>query len=468
MTLALAAFLSSGPALAQEAVEPADSTITLTKTVEVYTFEDLTFSIDSYTVAKGDNLAGILKSRGLWPREPDAAREAQIIRLVKRLNPAIANPDLIAPGQELYLPAPKPVEKAEPPPPAPPVEAEEVDPPGVVSYVFNDAPAVEAPPVQAARPAGPRPIPIEPVETLPAGQYPIAGTARPAVARETSSLNAGELEMAPDGTVFRTVTVRKGDTLERLLRREGVDPNLIYRSLIKVTLGLNPEIKNPNVIVVGAELRIPSVGAYLDDLPGPRVATASARVQAAAEPTSRRENISDVPTKRSAERRAPEGAKPKFTISTKRLPPAPMPTADSQNARTILGVIFTRLGETFVNKGRLFLPLDEPPHFDVDTGSVPVIELRNGRRVVLDLQRSLKPELITRFREKYQDYLIFQPARGEAMEKALERLWPLCGYYRVYPKGQAFEGGTDIKLKIAADWLVWPSAEAWNLGRPLV
>jgi hypothetical protein len=47
-------------------------------------------------------------------------------------------------------------------------------------------------------------------------------------------------------------------------------------------------------------------------------------------------------------------------------------------------------------------------------------------------------------------------------------LWPLCGYYRVYPKDRAYEGGGDIRLKISADWIVWPSEEAWNSGRPLV
>jgi LysM repeat protein len=435
--------------------------------VEVYTFEDLTFSIDSYTVAVGDNLAGVLKKRGLWPRTPDANREAQMIRLVKRLNPAIANPDLISPGQELYLPTPREIaEPAPPKAPTPPAQVEEVDPPGVVSYAISGSGQdsnANAATSTASTGSGSEPIPLEGPADLEAGQYPLKGSRVNVPTSTRAAQNPEELEMAPDGTVFRTVVVRKGDTLERLLRREGVDPNLIYRSLIKVALSLNPELKNPNVIVVGAELRIPSVGSYLADLPGAQTTLAQARIPKGS--SSRRENIASSPPKKGTAK-APE--RPRFTLSTKKLPPAPMPTADSQNARTILGVIFTRLGENYVNRGRLFLPLDEPPHFDVDTASLPVIELRNGRRVVLDLQRVLKPELITRFRAKYQDYMIFQPARGEAMDKALARLWPLCGYYRIYDKSQTFEGGTEVKLKLAADWLVWPTAEAWNRGQPLV
>ncbi|MDR1578492.1 MAG: LysM peptidoglycan-binding domain-containing protein [Deltaproteobacteria bacterium] len=457
------------------AQEPADSTITLTKTVEVYTFEDLTFSIDSYTVAQGDNLAGVLKKRGLWPTNPDAHREAQIIRLIKRLNPAIANPDLIAPGQELYLPTPRaeaPVPPEARPEPEPEPVPEEVDPPGVVSYSFvgQGDPGPLAPP---KNPSG-----LAPPSKLDPGQSPINSTS-PASARSVgrrSSEPEGELEMASDGTVYRKLVVRKGDTLEKLLRREGVDPDLIYKSLIKVTLRLNPELKNPNIIVVGAELRVPSMGAYLADLAQPtRVASApstrnrsapgsnQAEAKNIAARSNRPENLAG-----SSRKRSEKGQKAKFTLATKRLPPAPMPTVDAQNARTILGVIFTRLGATFTNKGRLFLPLDEPPHFDVDTASSPIIELKNGRRIVLDLRRAFSPDLIKRFSAKYKDYLIFQPTRGETLEKVLERLWPLCAYYRIYNQTQTFEGGSDIRLKIAADWLIWPTAEDWNRGQPVV
>jgi hypothetical protein len=134
----------------------------------------------------------------------------------------------------------------------------------------------------------------------------------------------------------------------------------------------------------------------------------------------------------------------------------------------VLSVLFTRLGEAVVSRGRLFLPMDEPPHYDYDMSEIPVIELKNGRKVVLDLQRRLKADFITRFRGRYPEYMVFQPQPKEPMAKALDRLWPLCGYYRVYGRDKAFEGGRDLKIKISADWLVWPSADDWNKGQPRV
>jgi hypothetical protein len=112
--------------------------------------------------------------------------------------------------------------------------------------------------------------------------------------------------------------------------------------------------------------------------------------------------------------------------------------------------------------------LEEPPHFDYDTRALPIVDLQNGRHIVLDLQRTLSEDFIKRFRQRYSDYMVFQPQRGEPMDKALGRLWPLCGYYRVYDKGKTFEGGRDVKLAISADWLIWPSSADWSKGQPKV
>ncbi|MDR1166878.1 MAG: LysM peptidoglycan-binding domain-containing protein [Deltaproteobacteria bacterium] len=466
----------SGPSGA-DGVSPQESVITLTKTVEVYSYEDLIFTIDNYAVSPGDNIEGILKKQGLWPTSSATlGREAQIMRLVAELNPAIANLDQISPGQNLYLPAARPQEEIAP----------ELASPGgriledVVTYELRNpdqSPAtvvVRRPPGGGAEtgplPEGVWPLrvdrgadgeildnPVAPTPSAPSAQSaPSVPSASSAPTSRAAGGNDGALAMLSDGTVYRTVTVKRGDTLEKLLRREGLDPNLIYRHLIKLTVSLNSAIRNPNMIIEGAELRIPAFGDYLAAYgdAGPEVRYAQAG-----------DSVSD------AQAPLPRGNAPaasKFRVETKRLPPAPLPTADSQNAREVLAVVFTRLGETVASKGRLFLPLDEPPHFDVDTSSMPVIELRNGRKVILDLNRTLKADFIGRFRAKYPDYTIFQPSRGESMEKALERLWPMCGYYRVYGKDKSFEGGRDVKLKLSADWLVWPTDGDWNKGQPVV
>ncbi|MDR1080769.1 MAG: hypothetical protein LBQ79_07360 [Deltaproteobacteria bacterium] len=536
----LASALSAQAARAQEpapasgaAVRQSDATITITKNVEVYSYEDLTFTVDSYEVTRGDNLEGVLKSQGLWPVNWTREREAQLMRLVSDLNPAIANLDLISPGQTLYLPR----AQAPPLPPLPP------DPTVVVSYALgNDSgqspatvvvrraepgaggeaePTAKAPEeplpegtfrlvvgeAAEAAPSGAEAGPIPPqastqapsgapgrtgamTPAVPAVAAPVqepapepagrAGSRRRSRASQAPS-NPGELSTAADGTVYRTVKVRSGDTLERLLRREGLDPDLIYRHLIRLTVDINPGLKNPHMIMTGAELRIPAIGPYLAAYGGGpelvQVADASDAVASDAAPAAnsrrrtrerRRSRRDQAPPVQAEAPAAAQAAGGRFRINTARLPAAPLPTADSQNAKQVLSLIFTRLGEQVSQKGRLFLPLDEPPHFDVDTSAMPVVDLKTGRHIILDLNRTLTEAFIARFRAKYPEYMIFQPARGERMEKAMERLWPMCGYFRVYPKGQSFEGGRDVKIRISADWLVWPTSTDWNRGQPVV
>jgi hypothetical protein len=476
---------ASGWARQAPAPGAAITDITLTKTVEVYSYEDLTFTIDTYSVRPGDNLANILKGRGLLPKEPDPAREAQIMRLVGELNPVIANLDQIATGQTLYLPSAAGVEQ----PPAPAAPDPGQDFAQVVTYELGqpdqsparvvvrrqEVPEERLQPGEYALARDPRPAvrpPFQGADAAPApsgdgaddGRTAPAAASRPAAQAASPPAapgNDGPTGVAEDGTIYRTVTIRRGDTLERLLRREGLDRDLIYRHLIRLTVALNPGLRNPNLIVAGAELRIPIGGAGVPATAAAR-RTAPARGDQAA-PASRTAQAAA----RSGRGTAPPAGE-RYSTPTRRLPAAAMPTADSVNARSAYGIIFTRLGEAMVAKGRLFLPLDEPPHFDIDTAKVPVLELNNGRKVVLDLASQLPADLVKRFTARYQEYQVFQPARREPFEKGLERLLAMCAYYRVYGKSQSFEGGRDVRLKLSADWLIWPNPDSWNRGQPTV
>ncbi|MGL4208003.1 MAG: hypothetical protein ACRCTY_01310, partial [Candidatus Adiutrix sp.] len=259
--------------------------------------------------------------------------------------------------------------------------------------------------------------------------------------------NEGLLAQASDGVVYRTVKVRKGDTLERLLRREGMDSDLIYRHLLAVTLKLNPQIKNADLIFAGAEIKIPASGVYLNALAGVnheevREAAARAASGRKAAPLSRtgQGNDSNVLN---------------------------LPSASVETAKNTLGFIFTSLGERVNARGSLILPAGADT-IDIDTAVFPVVELQNGIKIVVDLESRLPQKTITALRTHYPQYMVFRTRANEPLEKALDRLWPLCGYYRIYKNDRSYEGGTDIKLKLTADWLIWTTGEAWNLGQPLV
>lgn len=411
-------FCATGPVQAQET--SADHTITLTKVVEVYEFEDVKVSVDQYQVKGGDTLAKILKSRGLLS---SAADEAQMMRLVKNLNPELSNVNLIQPGQSLNLPAELKDETPEGEPAAPAAGA---------------APATVTETVKVYE----RPQPTQQSARVVVMRHrPGEGSVEAAPDLDFPSGNYGPLDMVPEtGVVYRTVKIRKGDTLERLLRREGMDSDLIYAHLLKVTLELNPEIRDRDMIFAGAELRIPAAGEYLASLAG-------------VNPTA----VKEAALARS-EGRAPEPANARAEALR-------LPSATVETAKNTLGLIFTRLGAKIDTRGRLVLPVGAEG-LEFNTAEFPVIELPGNRRVVLDLEARLPRDTVAALRNM-PEFQVFRPARGERFEKYIANLWSLCGFYRVYDKKQSYEGGTDIKLSIAADWIIWPTQAAWQNGQPL-
>jgi hypothetical protein len=243
--------------------------------------------------------------------------------------------------------------------------------------------------------------------------------------------------------VYRTVKIRPGDTLERLLRREGLPRRAIYSRLLKITLALNPEIKNPDLILAGAELRLPAAGDYLTAV--------------GLDPLEVREAALAISQRR---RPAPVRLAADLTENVRRLP-----EEEAEAAKNTLSLVLTRLGERVENQGGLTLA-GAGEALELDTRKYPVVHTLSGAKLVLDLGSTLPQATLDVLR--FQNFRVFRTRRGEPLDRFLDRFWPLCGYYRVYTKERTYEGGGDIRLKISADWMVWPTLEAWNSGRPLV
>jgi len=443
--------LWGGPLPAQEEAGPeagglARSTITMTKVVVVDEFGNP--QVDLYQVASGDTLAKILKARGLGGGRADQDR---LMRLVRELNPELHDLNRLAVGQTLKLPvADAGAAAASAPLPSPgtetvkvyertqanqqaarvvvrrhqiealtPAESEEA------GAAASDASQASGPEARAAS----APVPGE------AGGGPLyfpSGNAGP-LARDWSSQ-----------VVYRKVKIRPGDTLERLLRREGMPRKVIYNQLLKITMNLNPEIKNPDLILAGAELRIPAAGDYL--------------AAAGLNPLEVREAALAINQRR---RPPPVSLAAGAAESARQLP-----EEEAEAAKNTLGLIFTRLGDRVENQGGLRLAGEGGEVWELDTRKHPVVYTRSGAKLVLDLGSTLPRSTLDALRS--QKFQVFRTRRGEPLDRALDRLWPLCGYYRVYTRERTYEGGGDIRLRISADWMVWPTEETWNSGQPLV
>lgn len=372
-----------------------DPTITLVKTLIVREYKGLKISADEYEVEEGDSLSKILQRRQIIDPGPVPA---SLLNLIKALNPNLINPNLILPGQLLVLPVA----------PIPDLPEEPAESPDAVA---GGTPTAEP----------------QPKETAP-----------PKKERTTEYM------------------VQEGENLAKILRSIGVPDKAIFNEYIDLTLKLNPQLTDPNIIYANQPIILPVPGAWPETT-----------VSLAAAPTPPRPAR---PTPSPAVTKAPPKPKPLAAPEPPQVViPAPqLPPAQTLAARAALGLIFSRMGERFVSTGQHFLPLKSGGQITINTQTFPIIETRHGMRIVLDLDRRLPEQMVGLIRSNWSNYIIFRPESAETVPAMLGRLFELCQYYRIYKKGAPWTLRRDVDVRIAADWIVWPDQADWASGHAVV
>ena len=150
------------------------------------------------------------------------------------------------------------------------------------------------------------------------------------------------------------------------------------------------------------------------------------------------------------------------------LPPPQVPPSQHLATRAALGLIFTRIGERFLASGQHFLPLKTGGQITINTKSFPIIELRSGQRIVLDLDQRLPQEMVQIIRANWSNYTIFRPKGNETLPEMLQRLFEQGQYFQVQGQGEPWSVDKGVTVKILADWIIWPTQDDWSAGRAAV
>jgi len=259
-------------------------------------------------------------------------------------------------------------------------------------------------------------------------------------------------EERPSYTIRR---VQKGEMLVQFLQQAGIPDKEIYDEYLKRCLELNPEIKNPNLIYPGQSIKIPLFG--------------TAGKETAAVQTAPQQEKTEKPKPQPAPQavKAPEDdLEAKETVKTP--PPPPVPDDQTLATRTALGLIFTRMGEEFLSTGQHFLPLKAGGQITLNAAPFPIIKLRNGHRIILDLEKRLPEQMARLIRETYPDYSIFQAGSERELKNILIPLFKECNYHQINEKGSAFFFQEIVKVKLAADWVIFPQEKDLQDKRPVL
>ncbi len=119
-----------------------------------------------------------------------------------------------------------------------------------------------------------------------------------------------------------------------------------------------------------------------------------------------------------------------------------------------LGNIFTLIGEEWIRQGKHFIPLKSGGQIDLDTVTYPIINLRNGGRVIVDLFNGLPDNMADLIKSNWDNYHIVHIKDDDSLRAAVSKTLSACGYDRIYRKDESLYFEDGIKIEVNADWIV--------------
>lgn len=122
-----------------------------------------------------------------------------------------------------------------------------------------------------------------------------------------------------------------------------------------------------------------------------------------------------------------------------------------------LKIIFNRLGEEWRQRGQHYIPLQSGGQVNLRAESFPIILLRNGRRIIIDVHNKLPGNMTELIESSWKNYRVVHLDDQDELRTALSRILPVCGYAKLFDSEQPLELGGDIGLRIRGDWIVIPS-----------
>jgi LysM repeat protein len=206
-------------------------------------------------------------------------------------------------------------------------------------------------------------------------------------------------------------TVKKGDSLIRVVKSlYGVPDKLIYNEYLDQLKRLNPYVEDLNRIFPGQKVRLPIYSPQTVRMPI-----------------------------------TPSPIRGKFRGGTEE---------DLRSIAFQLGEVFTLIGEEWLQTGKHFIPLKNGGQINLNADSYPIINLRNGRRVIVDLYNDLPEDMSDLITSSWGNYGIVHLESGVDLKEAMNRIIILCDYKKIQGINEALVLGGDIPLRITADWII--------------
>lgn len=221
-------------------------------------------------------------------------------------------------------------------------------------------------------------------------------------------------------------TVMPGDSIIKVITNKySIPENVLYNEYLEQLKKLNPDLKNLDNIYPGQKVRLP--------IYSPKIARGP------------------------VEEEQKESKESENNLKLK-----------NREKGKHLGKIFNLIGEEWIDQGKHFIPLKTGGQFDLNTETYPIINLRNGNRVIVDLFNNLPEKMAALIRSNWDNYSIVHITEDDDIKSALDKTLIACNYERIYPRNEGLIFEKEIKVELTADWIIKLFTEPSNISENII
>jgi hypothetical protein len=207
-------------------------------------------------------------------------------------------------------------------------------------------------------------------------------------------------------------TVMPGDNLIRILNKKFSMPeNEFYNEYLDQLKKLNPELHDLNAIYPGQKVRLP--------IYSPKVARAKIKEE------------------------TPEKKKDEEAIKLQ-----------NKEKGEHLNRLFTLMGEEWIGQGKHFIPLKTGGQIDLNTETYPIISLRSGDKIIVDLYSTLPEKMAELIMSNWDTYRIIHVTGTDDLAAVIDKAIAACNYSKVYEKDESLVFEDGFRLEVTADWII--------------
>lgn len=278
--------------------------------------------------------------------------------------------------------------------------------------------------------------------------------------------------------------IREGDSLSKILTARGVARKDLarYANTVKE---LNDSVHNVNLIYAGATILLPTAKYFERTAVAAAGAQSEPQTAAPAPPSAPAPAMAltrEVPAEPGAETLPPAKPESQLAVPASPVPPGtsvisvpnaekapPPPSQAKPSYRGLLSDVVRGLGETWVDRGTLYLPLPTGGEVVLNLDEYPVVRFSGGIQALIDFRGALPEDVRRVITETWKNYRVVAMDGAAGPEEMIDRLLRASGYHSVR-SGLARPPviGEKVSVVLPARWVILKTSQSLLSGEIIV